>query len=142
MSKKNILVSFFVGLVFAVGLGLSGMTQPQKVIGFLDVLGNWDPSLAFVMIGAIGFHAIFYRIIVRQEAPLFTARFMVPDRRDITWRLVAGSALFGIGWGVAGYCPGPGITSMTSLDIRPIVFVAAMIVGMLLFRIMDKKLPD
>ena len=141
MSKKNVFVSFMVGLVFAVGLGLSGMTRPEKVVGFLDIFGNWDPSLAFVMIGAIGFHAVFYRIIMKQDAPLFTAKFMVPDRRDITWRLVVGSALFGIGWGIAGYCPGPGLASMSSLDPRPLVFVAAMIAGMLLFRFMDKKLP-
>lgn len=141
MSKKNALISFFVGLIFAVGLGLSGMTQPQKVVGFLDILGDWDPSLAFVMIGAIGFHAVFYRIIMKQDAPLFTAKFMVPDRRDITWRLVVGSSLFGIGWGIAGYCPGPGITSLTSMDIRPIAFVGAMIIGMIAFRLVDKRLP-
>lgn len=142
MSKRNVFVSFMVGLVFAVGLGLSGMTRPEKVVGFLDIFGNWDPSLAFVMIGAIGFHAVFYRIIMKQDAPLFTAKFMVPDRRDITWRLVVGSALFGIGWGIAGYCPGPGLASMSSLDPRPLVFVGAMILGMLLFRLVDKKLPS
>ena len=117
------------------------MTQPEKVVGFLDIFGAWDPSLAFVMIGAIGFHAVFYRIIMKQDAPLFTKKFMVPGRRDITWRLVVGSALFGIGWGIAGYCPGPGLASLTSLDARPLVFVGAMIVGMLLFRLVDKKLP-
>lgn len=142
MDKKNVLTSFAVGLIFALGLGLAGMTRPEKVIGFLDIFGNWDPSLAFVMIGAIGFHSFFYRMIMKKDAPLFTKKFMVPERRDITWRLVVGSAIFGIGWGLAGYCPGPGITSVVSLDYRAIVFFVAMVVGMLLFRLVDKKLPN
>ncbi|QDK39352.1 YeeE/YedE family protein [Bdellovibrio sp. NC01] len=126
-------VAFIVGLLFAFGLALSGMTQPQKVIGFLDPW-NWNPSLLFVMIGAIGVHVISYPIVKKRASPLLDTKWHVPTRKDITARLLLGSLLFGIGWGLGGYCPGPGITSIASGDMRAVFFVGAMLVGMLLFK--------
>lgn len=126
-------VSFAVGLLFSIGLVLSGMTQPQKVIGFLDPWA-WDPSLLFVMLGAVGVHALSYPLIRRRSSPLLDTKWHVPSRQDLSARLLLGSALFGIGWGMGGYCPGPGVTSLVSGDMRSLVFVGAMIGGMLLFK--------
>ncbi|MBW2463840.1 MAG: YeeE/YedE family protein [Deltaproteobacteria bacterium] len=129
--------SFAIGALFAVGLTLGGMTQPSKVVGFLDFFGNWDPSLAFVMGGAVGVYAIAYRLVTKRKAPVLTPRFLLPTRRDIDARLVSGSALFGVGWGLAGYCPGPGITSLGTAGVSAFVFVAAMFAGMGLFRVAE-----
>ena len=96
------------GALFGVGLVLSGMTRADKVIGFLDLFGDWDPTLAFVMMGAIAMHLTLYRIILRRQSPLWGDRFHVPTRRDISPQLVVGAAIFGVGWGLGGYCPGPG----------------------------------
>lgn len=130
---KQSAVSFAVGLLFAIGLAVSGMTQPQKVIGFLDPW-NWDPSLLFVMLGAVGVHLVSYPLIKRRSSPLLDTKWHVPTRKDVTTRLVLGSALFGVGWGLAGFCPGPALTSLASGDIRSVLFVGAMIFGMLLFK--------
>lgn len=131
-AKQNV-VSFAVGLTFAAGLAISGMTQPQKVIGFLDPW-SWDSSLLFVMLGAIGIHLISYPLIRRRQSPLLDTKWHVPTRKDITPRLMLGSALFGIGWGLAGFCPGPALTSLASGDTRSALFVGGMIFGMLLFK--------
>lgn len=130
--KQN-LVSFVVGLIFAIGLSIAGMTQPQRVIGFLNPF-DWDPALLFVMVGAIGVHALSYPLIKKMRSPLLDTKWHVPTRKDISGRLVLGSAIFGIGWGLGGYCPGPGLTSLFSGDLRSGIFVAAMITGMLLFK--------
>lgn len=123
-------LSFFVaGLVFAVGLVVAGMTQPAKIVSFLDFAGNWDPSLAFVMGGAIAVHAVAYRFIMKRQSPLFAPKFLVPNRNDIDVPLVLGSALFGIGWGLGGYCPGPAITSAGAVSSSALLFVGAMLVG-------------
>jgi uncharacterized membrane protein YedE/YeeE len=132
------LVSFLSGVVFALGLGLSGMTQPAKVVGFLDFTGNWDPSLAFVMVGAIMVHALLYRLIRRRSSPLFAATFAIPTRTDIDPRLVGGAALFGIGWGIGGFCPGPAFTSLASGHSTVLLFVAAMITGMYLYKLTER----
>lgn len=121
------------GALFAAGLTLSGMTQPARVQGFLDVLGDWDPTLALVMAAALLTHAPLYRLIRRLPHPLWDLRFHVPTRRDLDRRLIAGAALFGVGWGLAGYCPGPALVSLGT-GLAPVVFVAAMIAGMLLHR--------
>jgi uncharacterized membrane protein YedE/YeeE len=134
---KPLLVSFASGLLFALGLGISGMTQPAKVIGFLDFTGKWDPSLACVMIGATMVHAILYRLIRHRSSPVFTSTFTVPTRRDIDLRLVGGAALFGIGWGIGGFCPGPALTSLPSGHLPVLIFVAAMIVGMYLYTFVE-----
>lgn len=131
---------FFAGGLFAVGLGLAGMTQPTKVVGFLDFLGDWDPSLAFVMVGGILTHMLLYRFIVKRPSPVLAGTFQIPTRRDITPRLVAGSALFGIGWALAGYCPGPGFVSAGSGGSNALLFLGAMVGGMVLFKLVDPVL--
>ncbi|HUH03277.1 MAG TPA: DUF6691 family protein [Kofleriaceae bacterium] len=131
------LSAFIVGLLFAIGLGISGMTQPEKVIGFLDFFGTWDPTLLFVMGSAVPMYFCFFRA-VRGYAPILTARFEIPTRTQIDWRLLSGSALFGIGWALAGFCPGPAIVSVGSGASGPLVFVGAMVGGMLLFALFDQ----
>jgi uncharacterized membrane protein YedE/YeeE len=125
--------AFAAGLVFGIGLILSGMTDPGKVIGFLDVAGDWDPSLAFVMGGAIlvGFFA--FRLAGKRGRAFFGSAMHLPQRRDIDNRLVGGSLLFGIGWGLAGFCPGPALVSFASGVDQAAVFVAAMLGGMLVY---------
>jgi uncharacterized membrane protein YedE/YeeE len=118
-------VAFVAGVIFAAGLGLSGMTDPRNVLAFLDVTGAWDPSLALVMAGAIGVHALVAHRVRPAPASAATARI---DRR-----LILGAALFGLGWGVAGFCPGPAIVSLASFAPATLAFVAAMVAGMLLF---------
>ena len=130
--KQNV-ISFVVGFLFAIGLAVSGMTQPQKIIGFFNI-SHWDPSLIFVMIGAVGVHLISYPLVKRRQSPLLESKWHVPTRRDVTPRLMLGSALFGIGWGLAGFCPGPALASLAAGDVRTVVFVVTMILGMLLFR--------
>jgi uncharacterized membrane protein YedE/YeeE len=133
------------GLVFGLGLWISGMANPQKVLGFLDVTGRWDPSLAFVMAGAVAVTLIAFRPLLRRPAPFFAREFSVPNLRSIDAKLVAGSALFGAGWGIAGYCPGPGLTALASMSAEAGVFVAAMIAGGILHRLVsgaDKTRPN
>jgi uncharacterized protein len=129
---KRLLVSFASGIVFALGLGISGMTRPVKVIGFLDFAGKWDASLAFVMVGAIAVYFIAYRLIRKRSAPLFAEKFSVPGQKDIDLNLIVGAAIFGAGWGLGGFCPGPAITSLAS-GVTPVaVFVIAMAAGIYL----------
>ncbi len=140
----NNLVALVVGILFALGLGVSGMTQPQKVVAFLDIFGlngGWNPALAFVMIGAIGSHAVLYHLVRKRKSPILEDQFHVPTRNDLSPSLLTGAALFGIGWGIGGFCPGPGITSLASGDWRSLVFVASMLGGMYLFRL-SKPLVD
>lgn len=139
--NRNALAAYAVGFIFAIGLGLSGMTQPQKVLGFLDLFGQWDPSLIFVMGGAVSVHFVTYRLIRRRPSPLFDSKWHVPTSRDVTGRLVIGSVLFGIGWGIAGFCPGPALTSLSTMTLKPWVFVGALLVGMLIYQGVEKKLP-
>lgn len=124
------LTAFLAGLLFAAGLGVGGMTRPSKVLAFLDVTGNWDPSLAFVMLGAIAVHAPTLRWILRRHAPLFASRFALPAAKIIDRRLLAGAALFGAGWGLVGYCPGPALTALGGGVRAAAVFVPAMLAGM------------
>jgi uncharacterized protein len=126
------LVAFLTGLLFALGLGISGMTQPAKVLGFLDVAGRWDPSLAFVMAGAIGVYAALARLILRRRAPLVAPSFSLPVRRRVDARLLIGAAVFGIGWGLAGLCPGPAVTALASGKPIAVAFVGAMLIGTVL----------
>lgn len=117
------------GLTFGAGLVVSGMTSPAKVLGFLNVFGAWDPSLMFVMMGAIGVHALLYRPIMRRKAPFAAAAFALPAVRRVDARLVIGSAIFGAGWGLSGYCPGPSVVALASGSVNVLVFVAALLVG-------------
>ncbi len=129
------LSSFVAGVVFAVGLGVAGMTQADKVIAFLDIAGNWDPSLALVMGGAIAVHLLLFKLILRRPSPILGTHFGLPTRTDIDGRLVGGAALFGIGWALGGYCPGPGIVSAAGGTGHALAFLGAMTGGMLLFHV-------
>ena len=130
-----ILGAFLSALLFGIGLGISGMTLPAKVIGFLDVTGDWDMSLMFVMVGAILTHGLLYRFITRRSSPLFARAFSIPTRSDIDRPLLIGAAIFGIGWGLAGFCPGPALVSMVTGKSEILVFVAFMIVGIFSYRL-------
>lgn len=136
---KPVWAAFGAGGLFGAGLVVSGMVRPQKVIGFLDVGRRWDPSLAFVMVGAIAVHMVLLRVVLKKRrAPLFDSRFHLPTRRDIDVRLVAGAALFGVGWGLGGYCPGPGLVALGAGLLPGLVFVAAMAAGMRLAELLQK----
>ncbi len=119
------------GLLFGAGLCISGMTWPSRVVGFLDVAGAWDPSLAFVMLGAVGTYAASGYWIRRRGAPLLASSFERPAASTLDLRLLGGSAIFGVGWGLSGYCPGPAIVSIAALAPVTLVFMVAVIVGML-----------
>jgi hypothetical protein len=123
-------VALVSGVLFGVGLALGGMTQPRKVLGFLDLFGAWDPSLAFVMLGAISVHFAAYRLIRGSAAPLFADEFALPSRRKVDVKLVLGSAVFGVGWGLAGYCPGPAIASLASGSGAVVLFVSTLLLGL------------
>jgi len=133
---------FLCGILFAVGLGISGMTQPAKIIAFLDVTGDWDASLLFVMGGAIAVNMIFYRLSLRRSQPVFQDRFVIPSRRGINSRLIIGAGLFGIGWGLSGFCPGPAWVASVNGALSTLVFLISMLVGMYLFQILQtEELP-
>jgi hypothetical protein len=127
--------AFAVGLLFGLGLLVSGMANPAKVLAFLDVTGRWDPSLALVMAGAVAVSAAGYLIARGRRKPLLAPRLEIPTRRDLDLRLIAGAAIFGVGWGLAGLCPGPALTILTVVPAQAATFVVAMVVGMLLFRL-------
>jgi uncharacterized protein len=129
---KAFVTSFVSGIIFALGLGVSGMTRPIKVIGFLDFFGNWDPSLACVMIGAIGVFFVAYRCSRKMSSPVLAEKFALPQRTDLDMRLIVGAATFGAGWGLGGFCPGPALTSLASGSIPVLIFVAAMALGIYL----------
>jgi uncharacterized membrane protein YedE/YeeE len=131
---KRPVLSGLAGLLFGTGLVISGMTKTSKVVGFLDLFGQWDPSLVFVMLGGIAVHFVLLRLVLRREAPLFDEKFHLPTRRDLDKKLILGAALFGIGWGLGGYCPGPGLVSAASGALPALAFVAAMTFGMLFHR--------
>lgn len=122
-------IAFAAGLLFGLGLSLGGMTQPAVVLGFLDIFGAWDPRLVFVMAGAVLTTAVGYRLVLRRPRPLLAERFQWPTLRRIDVRLVGGAALFGIGWGIAGYCPGPALASLGAGVPALLVLVACMIAG-------------
>jgi uncharacterized membrane protein YedE/YeeE len=124
------LVALASGVLFGAGLALSGMLQPRKVIAFLDVAGSWDPSLCCVMLGAIAVHSLAYWIRRTRSRPLFAERFVVPAQSEIDLRLLAGATLFGVGWGLGGYCPGPALASLISLQPGCVLFVSCMLLGM------------
>lgn len=128
------------GSLFGAGLTLSGMTDPARVRGFLDLFGNWDPTLAFVMGGAVAVMTIAWRIRARMAVPVFGEKFSLPDSSDLDARLIIGSALFGVGWGLAGLCPGPAIASLALSPAQVLPFVAAMFAGMALHRLIPA--PD
>ena len=136
---KNILI-FISGLTFGIGLIISGMTNPAKVIGFLDLFGSWDPSLIFVMLGAIPIAFIGFRIIENKQATLLNEPIHLPGKNHINSELIIGSMLFGSGWALAGFCPGPALVALGSGNSKAIIFVIAMLAGMLLHDYFYKRL--
>ncbi len=126
-----LLACFGCGLVFGAGLLISGMTQPEKVLGFLDIFGAWDATLAFVMAGALVVTSIGFALVRRRGAPVLTTQNLWPTRSDIDAPLVGGAVLFGIGWGLVGLCPGPALVNLAGLSLPVVVFVVAMAIGML-----------
>ncbi|RQS74524.1 hypothetical protein DID96_06675 [Burkholderia sp. Bp8963] len=131
--------AFLAGLVFGGGLVMSGMANPQKVLGFLDLAGSWDPSLAFVMAGATGVGVLAFAWAKRRTRSWLGLPMQVPTARAITVRLVAGSAAFGVGWGLAGFCPGPAIVSIGFGSLKGIGFVVAMLAGMAAFEWIERR---
>ena len=130
------------GVVFGMGLTVAQMTNPAKVIGFLDLFGNWDPSLALVMGGALIVTTIGYRLVTKQSKPLFASNFDIPSNRNIDLRLITGSVLFGIGWGLVGLCPGPAIAAVSIGGLPIFVFLGAMVFGFYLVEIVATNPPD
>lgn len=129
---KRLVVAFACGILFAVGLAISGMTHPTKVLAFLDFAGHWDPSLAFVMGAGVLVNVILFRVAFRRGAPLLAPTFALPDARAIDARLLGGAAIFGVGWGLGGFCPGPAVVSLAGGAAPVAVFVVAMLAGMAL----------
>ena len=126
------LTALLCGLIFGVGLAMSGMTDTAKVIGFLDIFGQWVPDLGFVMGGAVLVTVVAFRLVLRRDNPLLADSFALPTNTAIDGQLLGGAALFGIGWGIYGYCPGPAISALVYLNTDTVIFVAAMLVGMVI----------
>jgi len=136
-----VLTALLAGLVFGIGLVVSGMADPAKVLAFLDLAGRWDPSLALVMAGAIAVGLAAFAVARRRTTSWLGAPLRLPTSRHIDTRLVAGSVLFGIGWGIAGFCPGPALTALGMGEAKAAVFVLAMIAGMGVFELLDRRAP-
>ncbi len=137
----RLISAFVIGLVFGLGITISGMINPAKVLNFFDIAGTWDPSLAFVMAGALGIALPGYRLAFRRQAPALAPAFQLPDTRVIDRRLVLGSATFGIGWGIAGFCPGGALPALGTGNPSVFLFVAALIGGLLLARGLQARFP-
>ena len=135
------LSAFLIGLIFGTGIAISGMINPAKVLNFFDLAGTWDPSLAFVMAGALAVAIPGYRLVLSRPAPAFENRFQLPDTRVIDRRLVLGSATFGIGWGIAGFCPGGALPAIGTGDPTVFLFLAALIGGLLIARVLQARAP-
>lgn len=133
------LIAFFAGLIFGIGLLLAGMANPAKVLGFLDLAGAWDPSLALVMGGTIAVALLPFAWARRQSRSLLGAPMQLPQKRELDRRLILGSLVFGIGWGIAGICPGPGVAILLTGHWQAMLFVAAMLAGMLLFTALERQ---
>jgi uncharacterized protein len=127
-------IALLSGVLFGLGLGLSQMIDRDRVLGFLDVTGIWDPTLLFVLGGAVGVSIIAFRFVLRMPHPILAGSFQLPKRKDIDRTLIMGAAIFGVGWGIAGYCPGPGITALVLGLWNPVLFVVAMIAGSLTYQ--------
>lgn len=130
-------LTYFIGLVFGIGISISGMANPAKVLNFFDVAGAWDPSLMFVMGGALFTTFIGYRLTLGRKAPMFAAKFSLPTARQLDARLLGGSAVFGVGWGIAGFCPGGALPALGTGRSEVLIFVAALIAGIVIARLLQ-----
>ncbi|WP_289036514.1 DUF6691 family protein [uncultured Roseibium sp.] len=136
------LSAFAIGLVFGIGIMLSGMANPAKVLNFFDIFGTWDPSLMFVMGGALVVTAIGYRLVFRMGHPLLADGFSLPTRKDLDAKLIGGSAIFGIGWGLSGFCPGGLVPALGLGRMEPVIAATAIVAGMIAFRIVNRLRAD
>lgn len=139
MKIKFNLMALFSGLLFGLGLSISQMVDRNRVIGFLDVTGNWDPSLVFVLGGAVGVTVISFRFILPLKQPFFAHKFYLPTKNDLDLPLILGAGIFGIGWGLSGYCPGPAVTSLVQMNLNPFLFLGAFLVGSFAFKFYSDK---
>ena len=139
MNTRNhtLVVAYLIGALFGAGLLVSGMVMPARIVGFLDPVAGWDPTLAFVMVGALAVTTPAFRYVLKRERPWFADAFSMPTRKDLDARLMIGAVLFGIGWGLAALCPGPALTDLVTGRIEIVGFVAAMLTGMLIFDWID-----
>ncbi|AZQ69378.1 YeeE/YedE family protein [Silicimonas algicola] len=135
----RILASYLIGLVFGVGISISGMANPAKVLNFFDLFGTWDPSLAFVMGGAVVTAFIGYRYALKRPKPILEGRFQLPTRRDLDRPLILGSATFGVGWGIAGFCPGGAIPALGTGRTEVVLFMAALLAGILTAKTLQRR---
>lgn len=136
--NKNV-TGFLAGLLFGLGLTVSQMINPEKVIAFLNISGDWDPSLALVMAAAVLVNFVGFRLTMRRTQPVFADVFHLPSRKDLDGRLIAGAAIFGVGWGLGGYCPGPALAALSIGSWEPVVFILAMILGSLTYRFLENR---
>lgn len=136
----RLITSYLIGLVFGVGIAISGMANPAKVLNFFDLAGTWDPSLAFVMGGALIVTFIGYRFVLKRPTPLMSASFQLPTRRDLDLPLLAGSAVFGVGWGIAGFCPGGALPALGTGRLEVFTFVGALLVGIFVAKALQAAL--
>jgi uncharacterized membrane protein YedE/YeeE len=136
---KTHLIALLSGILFGAGLALSHMIDPNKVLNFLDVTGHWDPSLLFVMIGAVSVAMIAFRFILKRPAPLWSTSFQLPQKKSLDLQLISGAAIFGIGWGMSGYCPGPSVTGLSLFSLESVIMVLAIYLGFFVaHRLLDK----
>lgn len=136
---KTHLIALLSGMLFGLGLALSHMVDPNKVLNFLDVSGHWDPSLLFVMVGAVSVAMIAFRFILKRPTPLWSTSFQLPQKQSLDLRLIAGAAIFGIGWGMSGYCPGPSVTGLSLFSSESVIMVLAIYLGFFVaHRLLDK----
>ncbi|SMX44581.1 DUF6691 family protein [Octadecabacter ascidiaceicola] len=136
----RLIILFLIGLVFGVGISISGMANPAKVLNFFDFAGAWDPSLIFVMGGAVVVTFIGYRFVLKRPAPIMDAKFHLPTRRDLDLPLIAGSAAFGVGWGIAGFCPGGALPALGTGRSEVFIFVAALLAGVFVAKFLKSAL--
>ena len=137
--QKHTLSALLVGLIFGIGLILGGMANPAKVLGFLDLFGSWDPSLAFVMGGAISVGLLAFRVAGGRPTSLLGEPMRLPTRKDVDRRLILGSLVFGAGWGLAGFCPGPALVALGTGSLKAMIFVASMLSGMAIFELIERS---
>lgn len=135
---RQSIISFGAGLVFSLGLAVSGMVDPSKIKGFLDFSGNWDPTMMAVMFAAVVTYFVAFRVVLGMPAPVLGLKFHVPTRNQLDWQLITGAVLFGTGWGITGLCPGPALVSLATGSLPVLAFVASMLGGMALFRVYEQ----
>jgi uncharacterized membrane protein YedE/YeeE len=136
----RLILSYITGLIFGIGISISGMANPAKVLNFFDIAGSWDPSLAFVMGGALIVTFIGYRVVLQRPAPMMDSGFHLPTRKDLDLRLIGGSALFGVGWGIAGFCPGGALPALGTGRSEVLIFVGALVVGILAGKLLQNAM--